>query len=101
MIIFPTYINRSTFLLCRIYPIASDGKLNEFKHCICMLRETREEFIYCLGTFSADATSQLDVFGHDGDTFGVDGAEIGVFKETNEVCFGGFLQRKNGGGPEQ
>ncbi|TRY86983.1 hypothetical protein DNTS_032766, partial [Danionella cerebrum] len=36
-------------------------------------------------TLSADSTSQLDVFGHDGDTFGVDGTQIGVFEESHQL----------------
>ena len=32
-----------------------------------------------LGAFVTDSTGKLDVFGHDGDTFGVDGAQVGVF----------------------
>ena len=40
--------------------------------------------IDCLSTFTTDA-GELNVLGHDGDAFGVDRAEIGVFKQTNEV----------------
>ena len=29
-----------------------------------------------LGAFATDSTGKLDVFGHDGDTFGVDGAQV-------------------------
>lgn len=49
-----------------------------------------------LGALSADATSQLDVFGHNGDTFGVNGAQVGVFKEADQVGFAGFLQSHHG-----
>ena len=45
-----------------------------------------------LSSFSTDSSSQLDVFGHDGDPLGMDGAQIGVFEETNQVSFRGFLQ---------
>ena len=31
----------------------------------------------------SDAMCQLDVLGHDGDPFGVDGAKVGVLKETH------------------
>ena len=50
--------------------------------------------------FSPDATSELNVLGHNGDALGVDGAQIGVFEQTYHVCFGSFLQRKNGLGLE-
>ena len=36
-----------------------------------------------LGSFSMDSAGQLDVLGHDGDTFSVDGTQIGVFKHTD------------------
>ena len=56
----------------------------------------------CLGSgaLSTDAAGELDVLGHDGDTFGVDGGEVGVFEETDEVSLGGFLEGKNGGALE-
>ena len=50
-----------------------------------------------LSTFTTDASGQLDVFWHNGDTFGVDGTQIGVFKKANQVRFGCFLQGKNSG----
>ncbi|KAK6009987.1 hypothetical protein OSTOST_25051 [Ostertagia ostertagi] len=38
-----------------------------------------------LSTFTADTASQLDVLGHDGDTLGMDSAQVGVFEnKTNE-----------------
>ena len=48
-------------------------------------------FFY-LSTLASDASSELDVFRHDGDSLGMDGAEIGVFEEANEVSLGGFLE---------
>tara|TARA_Y100001956_G_C4099500_1_gene176926 strand:- start:516 stop:911 length:396 start_codon:yes stop_codon:yes gene_type:complete len=45
-----------------------------------------------LGTFTTDAASQLDVLWHDGDTLGVDSAQVGVLEETDQVGFAGFLQ---------
>ena len=44
-----------------------------------------------LSTLSADTAGELDVLGHDGDTLGVDGAQVGVFEESYEVGFGSFL----------
>ena len=46
----------------------------------------------CLSTFTADTTSELDVLRHDGDTLGVDGAQVGVLKEPDEVGLAGLLQ---------
>ncbi len=56
----------------------------------------------CLGSgaLTTDATGELDVLWHDGHTFGVDGAKVGVFEETNEVSLGGFLEGENGGALE-
>ena len=54
----------------------------------------------CLGTFSTDAASELDILGHDGDTLGVDGTQVGVFEETDQVSLGSFLQSHNSGGLE-
>ena len=45
-----------------------------------------------LGTLTADSAGKLDVLGHDGDTLGVDGAQVGVFEESYEVGFGSFLE---------
>jgi histone H3 len=42
----------------------------------------------------------LDVLGLDSDTLGVDGSQVGVFKQTNQVSFRGFLQSTNGRGLE-
>ncbi len=36
-----------------------------------------------LSALSTDAAGQLDVFGHDGDSLGVDGAQVGVLKQTD------------------
>ena len=45
-----------------------------------------------LSTFSTDTSCQLDVLGHDGDTLGVDGAQVGILKETDKVSFRCFLE---------
>ena len=53
-----------------------------------------------LGTLSTDAASELDVLWHDGDTLGVDGAQVGVLEKTNQVGFAGLLQGHDGGALE-
>lgn len=55
---------------------------------------------YDLSALAADTSRQLDVFGHDGDTFGVDGAKVGVLEQTYEICLAGLLQRHDGGALE-
>ena len=39
---------------------------------------------------------QLDVLGHDGDSLGVDGAQVGVLKQTNQVSLAGLLKSHDG-----
>ena len=41
------------------------------------------EGVEYLSTLSTDTAGQLDVLGHDGHTLGVDGAQVGVLKQTN------------------
>ncbi|TRY67801.1 hypothetical protein TCAL_15884 [Tigriopus californicus] len=48
-----------------------------------------------LGALPTDTAGQLDVLGHDGDTLGVDGAQVGVLKETHQVSLRGLLQCHN------
>jgi hypothetical protein len=38
----------------------------------------------------------LNIFRHDGDPLGVNGAQVGVFKQASQVRFGRFLQRQDG-----
>ena len=45
-----------------------------------------------LSTLATDPPGQLDVLGHDGDPLGVDGAEVGVLKEANQVGLAGLLE---------
>jgi hypothetical protein len=40
---------------------------------------------YILSPLSADPPRELDILGHDGDPLGVDGAQVGVLEETNQV----------------
>lgn len=50
-----------------------------------------------LSTFASDAAGQLDVLGHNCDALGVDRAQVGVFKQTDQVGFAGFLEGTDGG----
>jgi hypothetical protein len=49
-----------------------------------------------LGALTADTTSKLDILGHDGNTLGMDSAQVGVLKETNEVSLSSFLKSSDG-----
>ncbi len=44
-----------------------------------------------LGPLATDATSQLNVLGHDGNTLGVDGAQVCVLKQADQVGLAGLL----------
>ena len=49
-----------------------------------------------LSPLAADPPSQLDVLGHNGHPLGVDGAQVGVFKETDQVGLGSLLESCDG-----
>ena len=53
-----------------------------------------------LGTLATDAPGQLDVLGHDGDTLGMDGAQVSVLEEADQVGLAGLLKSHDGGGLE-
>ena len=53
-----------------------------------------------LSTLSTDTAGQLDVLGHDGHTLGVDGAQVGVLEETDQVGLASLLQGHDGGALE-
>lgn len=53
-----------------------------------------------LSTLATDPAGQLDVLGHDGDTLGVDGAQVGVLKQTDEISLASLLEGHNGGALE-
>jgi hypothetical protein len=38
-----------------------------------------------LSAFTTDASGQLNVLGHDGDTFSMNSAQVGVFEETDQI----------------
>ena len=50
-----------------------------------------------LSTFSANSTGQLDVLGHYGDMFGVDGTQVGVLEQTDQVGFASLLKSQHSG----
>ena len=49
-----------------------------------------------LTTLAAEAAGELDVLALDGDTLGVDGAEVGVLEEGDEVGLDGLLESTDG-----
>jgi histone H3 len=53
-----------------------------------------------LRALTAETTGELNVLGLDGDTLGVDGAQVGVLKEGDEVGLNGLLKSTDGRGLE-
>jgi hypothetical protein len=49
-----------------------------------------------LRTLTAETAGELDVLALDGDTLGVDGAEVGVLEEGDEVRLNGLLESADG-----
>jgi hypothetical protein len=49
-----------------------------------------------LVALTAEAAGKLNVLGLDGDTLGVDGAEVGVLEEGDEVGLDGLLESTDG-----
>ena len=52
------------------------------------------------GALTTDSAGKLHVLGHDGNSLGVDGAEVSVLEETDHVGLRGLLEGKDGGGLE-
>lgn len=53
-----------------------------------------------LGVLSTDATSENHILLHDGHTLGVDGAQVGVLEEGDEVSLRSLLKSSDGGALE-
>ena len=54
----------------------------------------------CSGSLSSDSSGELHILWHDGNSLGVDSAEVGVFEKSDHVSFSGFLEGKDGVGLE-
>jgi len=50
---------------------------------------------FFLRALTTNATSEVDIFGHDGDTLGMDGTQVGVLKQANQVSLSGLLKCHN------
>ena len=81
-----------------VYTKFDENRQDSFKRGQCQLiaakrppRRTAHS-----SAFAADAAGELDVLGHDGDALAVDGAEVGVLVESNEVSLAGLLQGHDG-----
>jgi hypothetical protein len=63
-----------------------------FKKAVCLV----DAITMGLSTLSTDPPGQLDVLGHDGHPLGVDGAQVGVLEEADQVSLTGLLQGHDG-----
>ena len=52
------------------------------------------------GSLTSDSSGELHVLWHDGDSLGVDGAEVGVLEESDHVSLSGLLESEDGRGLE-
>ena len=57
----------------------------------------RDHYQTSLRSLSSETTGELEVLRLDGDTLGVDGSQVGVLEQGNEVGFGGLLESHDGG----
>ena len=62
------------------------------KRAVGPVFETPEVVCFLSTTFTTNAASQLDILWHDGHSFGVDGAQVGILEKSDQVGFGSFLQ---------
>ena len=60
----------------------------------------QEKSISRSGALTTDSAGKLHVLGHDGDSLGVDGAEVGVLEEADHVSLRGLLESEDGAGLE-
>ena len=54
----------------------------------------------CSGSLAPDSSGELHILGHDGNSLGVDSAEVGVLEESDHVSLSGLLESEDGGGLE-
>ena len=64
--------------------------------CSLNITDYIKNFPLSLRSFASQSSRQLDVLLLDGDSLGVDGAQVSVFKQRHQVGFDGFLQGTNG-----
>ena len=53
-----------------------------------------------LSSLASDATSKLNVLGHDCDSLGMDGCQVGVLKQADQVSLSCLLESQNSAGLE-
>ena len=53
-----------------------------------------------LSSLSANSSGELDILRHDGDSLGVNSAQVGIFEQTDQISFAGLLESHDGGALE-
>ena len=48
-----------------------------------------------LESFSSDSSSEGKILGHDSDSLSMDGAEIGIFEESDKIGFSSLLESQD------
>jgi hypothetical protein len=78
-----------------IHPVRSDNAIanHPIQPQFSILFAMKTDKLNSLRALTTKAASKLNVLRLDGDTLGMDGAEVGVFEEGNEVGFDGLLKR--------
>ena len=72
------------------------GKIKRFYiFHLCCDRVGGHEAVGCSHSFSSNPSCKLNVLGHYRDPLGMNSTKIGVFKESNHVRLGRFLNRSN------
>jgi hypothetical protein len=51
-------------------------------------------------SFTSDSSSKVHIFAHHSDPSSMNSAEVNIFKESDNVGLGSFLERLKGGGLE-
>jgi len=70
---------------------------HQLSHKDRLLKRTEAPEFHRLRALSTEATGKLDVLGLDGDTLGVDGAQVGILKQGDEVGLYRLLKSTDGG----
>jgi len=82
-----------------IHPVKPDNaiaKTTQYQPQISILFAMKTDKPNSLRALTTEAAGKLNVLRLDGDTLGVDGAEVGIFEERDEIGFDGLLERTDG-----
>ena len=57
---------------------------------------SKPAIVHHLRSLTTKTTGKLNVLGLDGDTLGMDGTQVGIFEERDEVSLDGLLESTDG-----